>query len=224
MAPWQPTFGETLLARDAVEFASGTAPAVTGMRWFRDTERKDIQNELTVQAGWPEGPIYTPAPPPRRSAARRAGRFGLGALVAVVMIALAVLLDGLGGAGSGSSKDPGRPRDPENEVDDFPVMWGAPGSLARTLPWQLDPARRPADYRTHCVVTDRRVVVVGFPDDNPGKDEALWEIDRQHIARVERMTYSEVWGEAKIRFTDGSWCRLAPPSERYGWTVLRHLA
>ncbi|MFI1679259.1 hypothetical protein [Streptomyces sp. NPDC020607] len=226
MAPWQPAPGETLLARDAAEFASGTAPALSGMRWFRDTERKDIQSELTVQAGWPEGPVYTPtAPPPRRSAVRKAGRFGLGALVAVVVIALGVLLDGLGGAGpGGSSKDPGRPRDPENEVDDFPVLWGGPSSLARTLPWQLDPARRPADYRTHCVVTDRRVVIVGFPDDNPGKDEVLWEIDRQHIARVERMTYSEVWGEAKVRFTDGSWCRLAPPAARHGWTVLRHLA
>ncbi|MFJ2774027.1 hypothetical protein [Streptomyces sp. NPDC087300] len=223
MAPWQPAFGETLLARDAVEFATGTAPVVSGMRWFRDAERKDIQNELTAQAGWPEGPSYTPTPPSRRSTARKVGRFGLGALAGVVVIALGVLLGGLGGAGSGGGHGPGRPRDPENEVDDFPVMWGTLGSLARTLPWQLDPARRPAGYRTHGIVTDRRVVIVGFPDDDPGKDEVLWEIDRQRIARVERMTYNKVWGEAKIYFTDGSWCRLAPPESRYGWTVLRHL-
>ncbi|MEU7584510.1 hypothetical protein AB0B50_43820 [Streptomyces sp. NPDC041068] len=225
MASWQPAPGETLLARDAIQFASGTAPSVSGMRWFRDAERRDIQNELTAQAGWPDGPSYTLAPPPPpKSAARKAGRFGLGTLVAAVVIALGVLLGDLGGTGPGGSKGPGRPRDPENEVDDFPVLWGAPGTLARTLPWQLDPARRPAEYHTHCVVTDRRVVIVGFPDLNPRKDEVLWEIDRQHITQVERMTYSEVRGEAKIRFTDGSWCRLAPPGLRYGWTVLRHLA
>ncbi|MFD5158391.1 hypothetical protein ACFWMJ_10010 [Streptomyces hawaiiensis] len=37
----------------------------------------------------------------------------------------------------------GKPEERDNEIDDFPVMWAAPGTLARTAPWQLDPDRRP---------------------------------------------------------------------------------
>ncbi|MGH4032454.1 hypothetical protein ACQB60_26340 [Actinomycetota bacterium Odt1-20B] len=230
MAPWTPAPGETLLARDSIAFASGTADTVDGMRWFRDTERRDIQGEL-VLSGWPKGPVYTPnpAPPSKRRAPkslRKAGLFGLGALAAVVLVVLAAILDGAspsGGSGGGS-RGPGRPRKPEDEVDDFPVMWAAPGSMARTLPWQLDPARRPdGDYRTHLVVTDRRIVVLGFPGDDPDQDEVLWEIGREHIASVERMPYSKVWGDVKICFADGSWCRLAPPEERFAWRVPIHL-
>ncbi|MFJ2774270.1 hypothetical protein [Streptomyces sp. NPDC087300] len=225
MPIWQPAPGEILLARDSIVFASGTAKPVEGMRWFRDTERKDIQHELSGQAGWPEGPTYTLIPPTPKQAARTAGRFGLGVLGAAVVVALGAILGDLGGTGPGAGHDPGRPRVREDEVDDFPVLWGAPGALARTLPWQLDPARRPAGYGTHAIVTDRRIVIVGLPDGDPGKDEeVLWEVGRERIARVERMRYSEVLGDVKITFTDGSWCRLAPPRLRIGWTILRHLA
>ncbi|WP_241194163.1 hypothetical protein [Streptomyces sp. SID10115] len=40
-------------------------------------------------------------------------------------------------------------------------MWAAPGTLARTLPWQLDPARRPKGYTTDLVVTSHRLLFVG---------------------------------------------------------------
>ncbi|MFF1377054.1 hypothetical protein [Streptomyces sp. NPDC058308] len=219
MATWQPAPGETLLARDAIVFASGTDDTVSGMRWFRGAEREDIQHELP---GWPDGHSYAPEPPAAKITARKVGLFGLGSLYALVMAALGAFGSGTG-AGPGGRRGPGRPTDRENEVGDFPVMWAAPGTLARTLPWQLDPGRRPAEYRTHCVVTDRRVVILGFPDLDPGQDTVLWEIGRDRIAGVERMSYSDVGGEAKICFDDGSWCRLAPPTERIHWTVLRHL-
>lgn len=56
MTIWQPEPGETLLGRAPMTFATGAAMRVKGMRWFRDTERNDIQGELP---GWPEGPVYT---------------------------------------------------------------------------------------------------------------------------------------------------------------------
>ncbi|EST30573.1 hypothetical protein M878_17810 [Streptomyces roseochromogenus subsp. oscitans DS 12.976] len=108
-------------------------------------------------------------------------------------------------------------------MTDFPVLWAASGTLARTLPWQIDPSRCPENYRTHIIITDRRVVITGFPDDDLLRDQVLWEAGRSQIACVERMRYSSVGGEAKVHFTDGSWCRLAPPNKRQYWPVLRHL-
>lgn len=35
-----------------------------------------------------------------------------------------------------------------------------PGTLARTFPWELDPARLPGTGRTHAVVTVRRLLVI----------------------------------------------------------------
>lgn len=212
MATWQPDPGETCMARVPGSFATGVATPVAGMRWFRDTERNDIQNELP---GWPEGPTFT-----RRtkgdSQVRAAGGFGLRALVALIMGAIA------GGVGD-ISHQPGRVEDRENEVDDFPVMWAGPGSLARTLPWQLDPGRCPADYRTHIIITDRRLLVVGFADDDTTEDELLWETKRSDIAEVERRTYSRVGAEVKITFNDGSWCRFAPPTLNEYWALVRYL-
>ncbi len=55
-------------------------------------------------------------------------------------------------------------REPRDELEDFPVLWAAPGTLARTLPWRLDPARSDQRRsRTHLIVTDHRLVVVGLP-------------------------------------------------------------
>lgn len=218
MATWQPPPGETPLARTPGCFATGTATAVSGMRWFRDTERNDIQNDL---AGWPEGPVFTVLSKSRRRT-RAAGEFGVRAAALTVLAAV----EALAAAGSfGSSpRGTGRSHDHANEVDDFPVMWAAPGTLARTLPWQLDPSRCPERYRTHIVVTDRRLLVVGFPDDDTTQDEVLWQTDRDNIADVERRTFSKVGVEAVITFTDGSWCRLAPPQASDYWEVVRHLA
>ncbi|POX51489.1 hypothetical protein C3489_19845 [Streptomyces sp. Ru71] len=220
MATWVPEPGETLLARDAIVFATGTAPTVSGKRWFRDHQRHDIQGELP---GWPDGPEFVPSPETDEQPVRKAGMFGLRAAYVLVGGAL----EALGGTGSflpGAGDRPGRPQDPDNEVHDFPVMWATRDGIARTLPWQLDPGRCPDRYRTHAVVTDRRLLVLGLPGGDPGHDEVLWQVNRAEIARVERMRFSGVGEDAKIQFVDGSWCRLAPPSARRYWTVLRHLA
>ncbi|MGA4849800.1 hypothetical protein ACOBQB_27400 [Streptomyces sp. G5(2025)] len=203
---WQPGPGEILLSRTPVTFATGEAMPVSGMRWFRDTERNDIQNELP---GWPEGPVYTPRSP-GSSLARNVGKGGALALVAVIM----GVLTGGGGSGPSPSKS-GKTtsEDRADEIDDFPVMWAAPGTLARTLPWQLDPARSPDQerYRTHAIVTDRRLLVVGVPVHKKNRaiidDEVLWETPRSDISHVEPRNFRQE-RDVKLRFTDGSWCRL----------------
>ncbi|MGW1530782.1 hypothetical protein [Streptomyces aureus] len=218
MGTWQPLPGEICLARSPGSFATGTADAVAGMRWFRDTERNDIQNDLE---GWPEGPAFGLRSKPERRV-RAAGAFGVRAAALAVLGAVETL--SAAGSVGNAPRGTGRSRDRENEVDDFPVMWAAPGTVARTLPWQLDPSRCPERYRTHIVVTDRRVLVIGFPDDDTTRDEVLWQTDRDDISNVERRTFTKVGLEAVITFTDRSWCRLAPPGAQDHWEVVRHLA
>ncbi|MGW0535939.1 hypothetical protein [Streptomyces sp. NPDC003032] len=204
---WQPEPGETLLARAPVTFATGAATRVKGMRWFRDTERKDIQGELP---GWPEGPVYTPRST-GGSLARKVGKGGVMALGVAIMAALSAA----GGNVSGSSfADGGKdtPDDPADEVEDFPVLWAAPGTIARTLPWQLDPGRvDEKQYRTHAIVTDRRLVIVGLPFDEKDltriEDEYLWETPRSAISEVEPRDFKD-GRDVRLVFSDGSWCRL----------------
>ncbi|MFJ9901884.1 hypothetical protein ACIRVK_03075 [Streptomyces sp. NPDC101152] len=207
MTTWQPDPDETLLARCGVSFATGVATPVAGMRWFRDTDRRDIQDELP---GWPEGPRYTPRT--KTEGRLREGRkFG----ARFLLVATLGVLESLAGSGStGTVASLGQPEEPENEVEDFPVLWAAPGTLARTLPWQLDPGRRSDLDRTHLVVTDRRALVLGLLDakDLP-HDEVLWEIPRVNIATAQRMKFSQSAVDFKIVFTDGSWSRLA------GWNT-----
>ncbi|MET8184035.1 hypothetical protein [Streptomyces sp. NPDC005336] len=218
MTIWQPSPGEVLLARTPIMFATGAATPVAGMRWFRDTERNDIQHEL---AGWPEGPTYTV----RSKADRRARAVAGGALRTLGVLAMAVLT---GGGGVGSFSTLGRPQDPANEVEDFPVLWGAPGSLAQTLPWQLDPARRADNQRTHLIVTDQRIVIVGLLKVGVIDDEVLWEVGRGQLARVEPKEFSATkckdfsahQCDVRVDFTDGSWCRLA---SNYRDEVCEHL-
>ncbi|MFH8894894.1 hypothetical protein ACH4HG_00590 [Streptomyces coeruleorubidus] len=207
MSVWLPESGETLIARAPLAFATGEATQVKGMRWFRDTERNDIQNEL---GGWPEGPVYT-----ARSAGDTAARNTVkGAAMAVGMAVMGLLSSQPGSVGPGrSDKGSSTSHDRADEVEDFPVMWAAPGTMARTLPWQLDPARSPLDqYRTHAVITDRRLVIVGFPyikgDEKRIDDELLWETPRSAITRVELRDF-KIGNDAKIVFTDGSWCRVS---------------
>lgn len=210
MSIWQPEPDETLLARKPIWFATGAAMTVKGMRWFRDTERRDIQGELP---GWPEGPHYT-ARNRGNAATRNVAKGGLIAAAAAVWGILSSQGGGsVGGNGpdigpdAGSAKSDDRP----DEVEDFPVMWAAPGGIARTLPWQLDPGRvDEKKYITHAVVTDRRLVIVGLPvhkDDKAIEDEVLWEIPRSAIAAVERRNFKDGW-DIKVTFTDSSWCRL----------------
>ncbi|MGY1497799.1 hypothetical protein ACW4TU_14580 [Streptomyces sp. QTS52] len=222
---WQPEPGETLLARALVTFATGAATRVSGMRWFRDTERNDIQHELL---GWPEGPVYT-----ARSTGGVVGRNTVkGTAIALGLGVLAALSFGGANVTSGGGDNymktgSDTPDDQDNEVLDFPVMWAAPGTIARTLPWQLDPARSPEKhYRTHGIVTDRRLVIVGFPyskkNDKLIEDEVLWEIPLDKIRQVTPRRYKH-GTDAEIVFNDGSWCRLRSPArEKFTRYLLPH--
>ncbi|MGW3653308.1 hypothetical protein [Streptomyces sp. NPDC000878] len=213
---WQPEPGETLLARTLVTFATGAATRVSGMRWFRDTERNDIQHELP---GWPEGPVYevrsTGGVAARNTVKGTAIALGLGVLAALSFGGANVTS---GGGNNSMKTGSDTPDDRDNEVLDFPVMWAAPGTIARTLPWQLDPARSPEKhYRTHAIVTDRRLVIVGFPyykkNDKLIEDEVLWEICLDKIRQVTPRRY-KTGTDAEIVFNDGSWCRLRSPARR----------
>ncbi|MFW6692267.1 hypothetical protein [Streptomyces sp. MAR4 CNX-425] len=202
---WYPDRDETLQCRARTDFAAGVAPRVAGARWFRDTRRRDIQGELAEEAGWPEGPEFSLRPAGER-AARRTGRvLGIG-----IPAVLNVVSNALGGAGSpfGSPSARGRPDDPENEVDDFPVMFADPGTVARGAPWQLDPARRPEAYRTHLALTDRRLVFLGTTEATVGPADVLWEVPRDAVAELRRMPYSELEADVRLTFADSSWLRL----------------
>lgn len=205
---WQPESGETLLSRTPVAFATGAATRVKGMRWFRDTERNDIQHELV---GWPEGPSYM-----ARSTGGVVAQKSLKATAMAVGAAALAFLSSAGGniSDGGQSDDSGSntPDDPVDEVEDFPVMWAAVGTIARTLPWQLDPGRsNEKHYRTHLIVTDRRLVIVGLPfhkkDLELIDDEILWECSRADIDGIELKDFKD-GKDFKVTFVDGSWCRL----------------
>lgn len=201
---WYPPQGETLLMRVNVSFATGRAPKVAGLRSFRDTERQDIEGDLT-RSGWPAGPGFAP-----RS---KSGRAGVRALD-VALLGIPWLLNmiansgGPSGAPFGDPQGTGKPQEPENEVEDFPVMWAAPGNLARTLPWQLDPARRPRGYRTELVLTDRRLVILGIASGvGLAPADELWDAPRDAVSGAERMMFSEGSSDLRLRFKDGSWTR-----------------
>ncbi|MEV5813954.1 hypothetical protein [Streptomyces mutabilis] len=206
---WQPEAGETLLARSPVAFATGAAPRVKGMRWFRDTERHDIQHEL---GGWPAGPSFT-----ARSIGGSTGRQTLQGLAKGAGVAVMALLSSAGGNVSGSSvasSDEGSdtPDDPADEVDDFPVMWAAPMTIARTLPWQLDPGRLDEKHsRTHLIVTDRRLVIVLLPyfkkELERIEDEAVWQCPLSDVDSVVPRNFKD-GDDFTVTFVDGSWCRL----------------
>ncbi|MEV7884244.1 hypothetical protein ACWD3I_37425 [Streptomyces sp. NPDC002817] len=210
---WQPAPGEHELARVPVSFATGAVGRVVGRRWFRDAERRDIQAELP---GWPAGPTYR-----LRSRVGIALGTTLKVVSALALIALAAVLGGTG-VGPSASEPLGKPDEPENETQDFPVLWAAPDTVARSLPWQLDPARRPDTDVTHAVLTDRRLLVLGALDDPRDPwEEVLWETELSDIATVERRRFSTAQRDFRIVFTDGSWCRLTSLD---GERLLSHLA
>ncbi|MFJ8597200.1 hypothetical protein ACIREM_00465 [Streptomyces shenzhenensis] len=218
MSIWKPGPGEVLLARVPLTFSTGAAMRVRGMRWFRDIERNDIQHEL---AGWPEGPVYA-----ARSTGDTVARNTLKGAAMAVGVAILGVLTSQGGSTPGGPSEEGSDTsdDRGDEVEDFPVMWAAPGTVARTLPWQLDPGRSSAKrYRTHAVITDRRLVIVGFPyvkhNDRLIDDERLWEIPRSTIAEVVPRDFKD-GQDVKIVFADGSWCRLSSIKRM---RLIRHL-
>ncbi len=217
---WYPDGDETLQHRAGVYFAKGVAPRVAGARWFRDTGRRDIQPELQEQAGWPQGPEFT-VRPAGEQAARRTGRvLGIG-----VPAVLNVVANALGGSGSpfGSPTARGRPDEPENEVDDFPVMWADPGTVARGAPWQLDPSRRPDTYRTQVALTDRRLVFLGTTTGSIASADVLWEVPRDSVAELRRMPYSELESDVRLTFADSSWIRLTAVNPDDAALLIRHL-
>lgn len=199
---WYPTTDEDLLLRTTGKFATGISPAVAGSRWFRDPARNDIQDELP---GWPEGPVYSL----RTTGDRAARRTGRAFMVGIPVIANIIAnIGGAAGSPFGDAPWRGKPEEPENEVQDFPVMWAAPGTLARTVPWQLDPARRPAGYTTDLVLTSRRLLFLGTRSGTLDKADVLAEYPRDTIAGARQMTYSEVEADVRLTFADQSWVRL----------------
>jgi hypothetical protein len=201
---WYPAPDETTLVRTPIRFATGYAHPVAGSRWFRDPERRDIQAEL---AGWPAGPEYTLHTKTAQQVDKVAGGFLSGVVTAVQLAVEAVVGGNSAGQGEGPSRS--APHDPPNESDDFPVMWAGPGTLARTAPWQLDPARRPDRYRVDAVVTERRVLLLGVGSDLMAPAEVLWESGRDAIAEARQLPFSEGGHDLRLTFTDGSWLRLA---------------
>ncbi|MEU9224951.1 hypothetical protein AB0D40_11355 [Streptomyces massasporeus] len=103
---------------------------------------------------------------------------------------------------------PHTPFAPIPRVDDFPVMWAAPGTLARTAPWQLDPDRRPQGNTTDRVLTSRRLLFLGTRTGTLGKADVLAEYPRESLAAARRMRFSEVEADVRLSFADGSWIRL----------------
>ncbi|MFJ8593203.1 hypothetical protein [Streptomyces sp. NPDC093598] len=199
---WYPGADEDLLLRTPARFASGLAAPVAGCRWFRDPRRDDIQGELP---GWPPGPVHTLRGTGDR-VARRTGRalaFGIPLLANLV-----ANIAGASGSPFGSVPTTGTPEERENEIDDFPVMWAAPGTLARTTPWQLDPDRRPEGYTTDLVLTSRRLLFLGTRTGTIAKADVLAEYPREALAGARRMRFSEVEADVKLTFEDGSWIRL----------------
>jgi hypothetical protein len=115
---------------------------------------------------------------------------------------------GPSGAPFGDPRSAGKPQEPENEVEDFPVVWAAPDTAARTLPWQLDPSRRPKGYRTEIVLTDLRLVILGVQASaGLAPAEELWDLPLASVAGAQRMTFSEGGADVRIRFIDDSWTR-----------------
>ncbi|SEN07538.1 hypothetical protein [Actinacidiphila rubida] len=201
---WYPEPDESTLVRTPIRFATGYAPPVAGSRWFRDTSRRDIQGELP---GWPAGPEYR-LHAPATQAANRVG----GGLLGGLATALKAGMDAVTGNAttvSGASKASGKAQYPADEVEDFPVLWAAPGTRARSLPWQLDPGRRPDRYRVDAAVTERRLVLLGVGSDMTAAADVLWETPRDAIAGAEHLAFSEGGNDLRIRFTDDSWTRLA---------------
>jgi hypothetical protein len=196
-------------------FASGVATGVYGRRSFRDFSRRDITRELP---GWPDGPQFeVRSEQEQKSLKKKHG------LLAGVGFIVELATDILGGANMSTGPAiPDPPQEPENEVDDFPVMWADPGTWARTVPWQLDPARRPKDHHVQIILTDRRLVFLGGPKGAEGT-EFLHTIPRECVVKGEQMIYSPSKGDLRVTFFDGSWIRLATYSGGTAHRIADHL-
>ena len=211
---WYPESGETPLFRGPASFASGRAPKVAGKRWFRDDQGRDIGAELP---GWP--PV--PEAEKRGDKAAKAGK-SLGFLAkatAVVVAGTVELLSPSGGSMVNiKGSDRAEPTDPALEVEDFPVLWASAGATATTVPWQLDPDRRPKRYRTDLQLTDQRLLVLGSGDVTRPAD-VLWQAPLAQVAAARLHGFSTHGGDVTITFADGSWIRLDLGSKGSGAKV-----
>jgi hypothetical protein len=201
---WYPESGETPLFRGVAAFAAGRAPRVAGKRWFRDEQGRDISAELS---GWPPAPKQEK----RSEKAAKAGRsLGiLGKATAVVVAGTVELLSPGGGSNVNfKGRDGAEPTDPALEVEDFPVLWGAAGSTARTAPFQLDPDRRPdVHYRTDLQLTDLRLLVLGSASVQLPA-EVVWDLPLAEVAGAAQHAFSTHGADVTVTFADGSWVRL----------------
>ncbi|WP_405812672.1 hypothetical protein OG241_00250 [Streptomyces sp. NBC_01390] len=201
-----------------VEFATGTAASVAKRRSYRDRERNDIEPGLP---GWPPGRAFAV-----RGFFGRLGQYVLGVVTALLMLPLYIIADALGSPSSPAKR--GRLEERENEVDDFPVMWAGAGETARTLPWQLDPSRRPWPIVTEIELSesDGLVRITSYKDTArgsqflywgggervPGSEVVLWSLPRKEIIGAELKPFSMSGTDFKISFQDGSWARLTSPN------------
>ena len=204
--------------RYQVEFATGTAAPVAKRRSYRDHERNDIEPDLP---GWPPGRAFVV-----RGFFGRLGQHVLGVVTAILMLPLYIIADALGSPSSPAKR--GKLQERDNEVDDFPVMWAGVGETARTLPWQLDPSRRPWPMVTEIELaeSDGLVHITSYRDTArgsrffywgggervPGSEVVLWSLSRKEIVSAETKPFSMAETDFKIFFQDGSWARLACPS------------
>ncbi|MFJ9537582.1 hypothetical protein ACIRPX_10040 [Streptomyces sp. NPDC101225] len=200
--------------RFRIEFAGGTAASVANRRSFRDHERNDIEAELP---GWPPGRPFAV-----RGFFGRLGRHTRTVVGGPLMLPLHIIAALFNSPSSPDRR--GRLEERENEVDDFPVMWAARGETARTLPWQLDPSRRPWRTVTELELADSDgcVRITSYEDTArgnrffgwggggrvPGSEAVLWEVPRHDVAGAEVKPFSMNESDVKIRFRDGSWARL----------------
>jgi hypothetical protein len=204
--------------RYRVEFASGTAASVAKRRSFRDRERNDIEPDLP---GWPPGRTFAV-----RGFFGKLGQHVQTVVTGLLMLPLYIIADALGSPASPEKR--GKLEERENEVDDFPVMWAGVGETARTLPWQLDPSRRPWRMVTEIELAEseglvrilsyedtargNRFVSWGGGEKAPGSEAVLWSVPREDIAGAEIKPFSVADSDFKISFRDGSWARLTTSS------------
>jgi hypothetical protein len=201
--------------RYRVEFASGTAASVAKRRSFRDLERNDIERDLP---GWP-----SQRPFKVRGFFGKLGHYVLTVATRLLLLPLYIIADALGSPVSPEKR--GKLEERENEVDDFPVMWAGVGQTARTLPWQLDPSRRP--WRTVTEIDlaepDGLVRILSYEDTArgsrfvswgggqkaSGSETVLWSVPRKEIVGAEIKRFSMDESDVKVSFRDGSWARLS---------------
>ncbi|MEW2522136.1 hypothetical protein [Actinacidiphila alni] len=203
---WQPAPGEVLQMRWPIEFATGVAPLVEGRRSFRGADRRDIERELQAEEDWPGRPEFAVL-----DAGEQRGQRAVNGLLRWVPTVVGAIVNLGGPSGVGGDprepRDPSESREPENEVQDFPVMWAERGTLARTVPWELDPDRV-EHLATDLAVTDRTVYVLGYGPKSPDAAEVLWSTPRSTVTTAEVMPYSGTYPDLRLTFADGSWIRL----------------